>query len=75
MGSKKALLLIFSAVILVSFIFMVSAVTINPTLPAINNTNISGTYTLNATVLGAANDAYLGNATFWYQHWSYIGNH
>ena len=71
---KKYLLLIFSVLVVVSFLFMVSAVTtMNPTLPAVNFTNISGSsYALNVTILngGPAGNT-TGNVTFSYQPWSY----
>ena len=76
MISKRIFLSILFAIVAISFLFMVSAATtINPTLPAVNSTNISGSYTLNATILGggAAGNT-TGNVTFYYKPWSYAAN-
>lgn len=75
MNNKKILLFVFSVLVLIGFLYLIiaAASTINPTLPAVNFTNISGSaYILNATLLlGGVNGNTTGNTSFCYQPWSY----
>ena len=76
MGDKYILLAVFSIGIVVGFLSFVSAVPfVGTSSPLVNQSNITGaTAYLNASVFLIDQVSLIGNMTFYYQHWSYVGN-
>jgi PGF-pre-PGF domain-containing protein len=76
MSNKRHLLLAVFAVILVNFVFIVSAAqSIAIVSPTSNFSNFTGTARyLNASILGVDGTSLVGNVTFYYQPWSYLNN-
>ena len=65
---KRIFLLVVYLVVLVSFLFFVSAATGVSTNTTLNDSNISGTYLIYANITECASDCYIGNVTF---KWTY----